>query len=331
MLWGIVTRTNVDYAELLWEEFVQAIQIFFAHQANLSVPNKKPTPYVIPYCRFTKLVIFYLGSEHNIHIRLGSPIHVTGDDYLLGNLKFVPKGKKDEVFGMPIPKELITEAIQNSSYYQQYLEMVVHKPTTKRVPVNGVAFHEPTKSVSRSLPVVEGKRKAIATDEQVSRAEVEMFDNEGDTKILNFGEEKGEDVSNTMEVYEKNSHVALAGPNPEPIHEDFIATVYPKVHKSLKHTTEEHVFLENPPSSFRNLSSMKNLNDALTYGDQFLYDKPMEEEPDKVNVETEVETMVTIPIHQASLIAPPITPHVLGHCTTLCNSQFIFRVLRVCS
>ncbi|GKG01346.1 hypothetical protein Tco_0306051 [Tanacetum coccineum] len=26
-----------------------------------------------------------------------------------------------------------------------------------------------------------------------------------------------------------------------------------------------------------------------------------------------------------------ITPRVLGHCTTLCNSQFIFRVLRVCS
>ncbi|GKA74575.1 hypothetical protein Tco_0780877, partial [Tanacetum coccineum] len=99
---GYVTRTNVDYAELLWEEFVQAIQIFFAHQASLNDPTKKPTPHVIPYCWFTKHIIFYLGSEHNIHKRPGSPVHVTRDDYLLGNLKFVPKGEKDEVFGKPI-------------------------------------------------------------------------------------------------------------------------------------------------------------------------------------------------------------------------------------
>ncbi|GJS05053.1 retrovirus-related pol polyprotein from transposon TNT 1-94 [Tanacetum coccineum] len=111
MLWGIVTRTNIDYAELLWEEFVQAIQIFFAHLANLNVPTKKPTLHVIPYCRFAKLIIFYLGSEHNIYRRLRSPVYVTGDDYLLGNLKFVPKGEKDEVFRKPIPKELITKAI----------------------------------------------------------------------------------------------------------------------------------------------------------------------------------------------------------------------------
>ncbi|GKE26962.1 hypothetical protein Tco_1442346 [Tanacetum coccineum] len=63
------------------------------------------------------------------------------------------------------------------------------------------------------------------------------------------------------------SHVALAGPNLEPMHEDFIARVYHKVYESLKHTTEEHVFLENPPSSSGTLSSMKNLDDAFTFGD----------------------------------------------------------------
>ncbi|GKB56670.1 hypothetical protein Tco_0912856 [Tanacetum coccineum] len=131
MLWGIVTRSNVDYAELLWEEFVQAIQTFFSHQANLNIPTKKLTPYVIPYCRFTKLIIYYLGSRHNIHRRPRSPVHVMGDDFLLGNLKFVPKGEKDEVFGKPIPQELITDVIQNSEHYQQYLKMAARKPTTK--------------------------------------------------------------------------------------------------------------------------------------------------------------------------------------------------------
>ncbi|GKC62086.1 hypothetical protein Tco_1089684 [Tanacetum coccineum] len=103
MLWGIVTRSNIDYAELLWEEFVQAILDFFTHRANLNIPTKKPMPHVIPYCQFTKLIIYYLGSRHNIHRRLVSPIHVMGDDFLLGNLKFIPKGEKDEVFGNSIP------------------------------------------------------------------------------------------------------------------------------------------------------------------------------------------------------------------------------------
>ncbi|GJZ82520.1 retrovirus-related pol polyprotein from transposon TNT 1-94, partial [Tanacetum coccineum] len=111
-------------AELLWEDFVQVIQIFFAHRANLNIPTKKTMPHVIPYCWFTKLIIYYLGSEHNIHRRPRSPVHVTGDDFLFRNLKFVPKSEKDDVLGKHIPKELITEAIQNSPYYQQYLEMV---------------------------------------------------------------------------------------------------------------------------------------------------------------------------------------------------------------
>ncbi|GKF54388.1 hypothetical protein Tco_0161298 [Tanacetum coccineum] len=129
---GIVTGSNVDYAELLWEEFVQGIQTFFSHRVSLSIPSKKPTPHVIPYCQFTKLIIYYLGSRHNIHRRPESPIYVNGDDFPLGNLKFVSKGEKDEVFGKPLPKELITEAIQNSPYYQQYLDMVARKPTAKR-------------------------------------------------------------------------------------------------------------------------------------------------------------------------------------------------------
>ncbi|GJR31146.1 retrovirus-related pol polyprotein from transposon TNT 1-94 [Tanacetum coccineum] len=35
MLWGIITRTKVDYAELVWEVFIQAIQTFLADKANL--------------------------------------------------------------------------------------------------------------------------------------------------------------------------------------------------------------------------------------------------------------------------------------------------------
>ncbi|GJY82809.1 copia protein [Tanacetum coccineum] len=101
ILWGVVTGTNVDYDELIWEEFMQAIKNFFFDVANINIPSL---------------------------LRPQSPVHITTDDYPLGNLKFVSKGGMDEVFGMPIPKELITDAIQISEYYKKYLEMAARKP-----------------------------------------------------------------------------------------------------------------------------------------------------------------------------------------------------------
>ncbi|GJS79445.1 retrovirus-related pol polyprotein from transposon TNT 1-94 [Tanacetum coccineum] len=347
MMWGIVTRSNVDYAELLWEEFVQGIQTFFSHRASLSIPSKKSIPH------------------------------------------FVPKGEKDEVFGKPIPNVLITDAIRNSEYYQQYMEVVARKPTAKKggqkkttleadkpkksTPVKKPApakqakpvKEKPTKptpskksskapepqieddeynlqrGVTQSLPVVERKGKATAIDKQAAQtllelqqpkkksttdqyifqrrtlvtkegsngpsaepqddtsvnmvrdtpspadaetgADTEKSNIEGDTEILDIDEDRDENMSNTVALEERTagsnlrqSHVALAGPNPEPIHEDFVATVYPQVHESLKHTNEEHVHLENPLSSSGTLLSMKNLDDAFTFGDQFLNDKPSE-------------------------------------------------------
>ncbi|GJZ73047.1 hypothetical protein Tco_0637193, partial [Tanacetum coccineum] len=127
MLWGIITSINVDYDELMWEEFVQAIQNFLTDKANLGSPTKKgrkDKPHVIPYCQFTKLIIYHLGRKHTLHQRSESPFHLAEEDHRLGNLKFVPKGEDDEVFGMQIPNELITNKIRNAPYYNAYLEMV---------------------------------------------------------------------------------------------------------------------------------------------------------------------------------------------------------------
>ncbi|GKA73159.1 retrovirus-related pol polyprotein from transposon TNT 1-94 [Tanacetum coccineum] len=112
---GIVTSSNINHAELLWEEFTQGIQTFFlhtvSHEASLKDLKKKPTHILIPYGQFTKMIIYYLASKNNIYRRPESDVHHTGDDFLLGNLKFVSKGETEEVFGMAIPKQLIIEAI----------------------------------------------------------------------------------------------------------------------------------------------------------------------------------------------------------------------------
>ncbi|GKE17036.1 hypothetical protein Tco_1424613 [Tanacetum coccineum] len=86
--------------------------------------GRKDKPYAISYCRFTKLIICHLGRIHNIHQRSTSLFHLAEEDLRLGNLKFVPKGEEDEVFGMPISSELISNNIRNALYYNAYLEMV---------------------------------------------------------------------------------------------------------------------------------------------------------------------------------------------------------------
>ncbi|GKA64309.1 hypothetical protein Tco_0763915 [Tanacetum coccineum] len=92
---------------------------------------------------------------------------------------------------------------------------------------------------------------------------------------------------------------------------EFMADLYPKVQERLKFLADEHVVLEEPLSSFGTLSSMKNLDDAYTIGDQFINDKATEDEPEKLNVESEVVSMVTVPIYQASSSVPPMSTPVI--------------------
>nr|GEV12798.1 hypothetical protein [Tanacetum cinerariifolium] len=397
---------EIHFVSRMAEEFVQAIQTFLVDKANLGIPTKKgrkTKPHVIPYCRFTKLIIYYLGRIHNIHQRSGSPLNLAEDDLNLVNLKFIPIGKIDEVFRMKIPKELIINNNKNAPYYNAYMEMVAKhnekitaegggkeksaskadkpkKPVlskqSKLAPamkpkahdqacVGGVAIREQVEEATRQLPVVEGKRKAIATDEQAAQsllalhkpkrrnaetgADTNIATSIVNTKVLYAEDVQGEKISHTVVLEEKTakldegqagsdpvktpesrpppkdkymdedqagpnprkSHEALVGPNPEPMHDDFIVKLFPKVHKSLKHKTEEHVHLENPLSLSGTLSSMKNLDDAFTFNDQFLNDKPTEEEPGKTTVETKAESMVTIPIYQASTFVPPLSTPII--------------------
>ncbi|GKB43597.1 hypothetical protein Tco_0888539 [Tanacetum coccineum] len=107
------------------------------------------------------------------------------------------------------------------------------------------------------------------------------------------------------------SCVALAVPDLKPMHDEFMASLYPKVQESLKFLTDEHVILEDPLNSTRTLSSMKNLEDAYAIRDQFINDKYTDDEPGKLNVEAEVVSMVTVPIYQASSFVPPLSTPVI--------------------
>ncbi|GKD64764.1 hypothetical protein Tco_1306872 [Tanacetum coccineum] len=90
ILWGIVNRAHIDYAERM----------------------------------FTKLIIHHLQSKHKFHPRPDSLLHLPYEEYVLGYLKFIAKGTKQEVVGMPIPNGLTIDDIQGEQYYNEYLEKV---------------------------------------------------------------------------------------------------------------------------------------------------------------------------------------------------------------
>nr|GEU97378.1 retrotransposon protein, putative, Ty1-copia subclass [Tanacetum cinerariifolium] len=127
ILWGIINRAHIDYAERMWEESTQSIHSFVEDKKNLALHTqgkKKANPIVILSIRFTKLIIHHLQSKHKFYPGPDSPLHLPYEEYILRYLKFSAKGTKQEVFGMPIPNELITADIQGEQYYKEYLGKV---------------------------------------------------------------------------------------------------------------------------------------------------------------------------------------------------------------
>ncbi|GJS19794.1 hypothetical protein Tco_0448426 [Tanacetum coccineum] len=116
-------------------------------------------------------------------------------------------------------------------------------------------------------------------------------------------------------------HVSLAGPNPEHMDEEFLATAYPKVHENLKLITDERVIEDNPESHSGSMSSMKNLEDTDNFGDQFLYDKPTEDEQEKSKVIDESDSTIPDPSHQTVTSPPPVIAPVIDFSSPKPSSQ----------
>nr|GFA14085.1 E-beta-farnesene synthase [Tanacetum cinerariifolium] len=105
--------------------------------------------------RFTKLIIYHLQRKHKFHPGLDSSLHLPNEELVLGYLKFSNKGTKKEVFGMPIPGNLITTDIHGESYYQEYLAKVAKH---QRYPADETGSDpdslasKPTKATKKSKP-----------------------------------------------------------------------------------------------------------------------------------------------------------------------------------
>ncbi|GJR95514.1 retrovirus-related pol polyprotein from transposon TNT 1-94 [Tanacetum coccineum] len=289
ILWGIVNRAHIDYAERMWEEFTQSIYTFIKYKKNIAQHTqgkKKATLIVILSVRY---------------------------------LKFSAKVTKREVFGMPILNDLITDDIRGEQYYNDYLEKVAKHQSSclwiESLKVISLARQGPTFSTGGDQGTESGKispasevqgkdqyifqrrtstqTKPTGHDESSSLyAELGLTDSETDSDEEVPGIDAGVQDEGQAGPNPGEQDEGQAGPNP-----DDAAASQPPSRRTLKLPTEGEVRdLWELQSYAGTLSSLQNLDKELSFTNQFLLEKSQEDEPEKTNIEAEVQSMVTVPI-----------------------------------
>nr|GEU89609.1 hypothetical protein [Tanacetum cinerariifolium] len=238
ILWGVINRAHLDYAERIWEEFTQSIHTFIEDKKNLAQHThgkKKATLIVIPSIRFTKLIIYHLQRKHKFHPRPDSSLHLPNEEPVLGYLKFSAKGTKREVFGMPIPGNLITADIQGESYYQEYLAKPTKptKTTKKSKPSAPKAALRPPVSKSASSQQPEPKPAPAKSQRKKRKLVTEKYDKPSQARKSRSGlvSKQCKPISSLRSVDES---VAEGIPEKEPRVDDEEADVQRVLEESLK-------------------------------------------------------------------------------------------------
>ncbi|GJS26509.1 hypothetical protein Tco_0487129 [Tanacetum coccineum] len=164
ILWGIIHRSNIDYAERIWEEFLQSIQTFLTGRKNLATASrgkKKIAHLLIPNVRFSKLIIHYLKTKHNIHPRTDSALHYSHEESVLntlsGYLEHVAEYQRylDEEQDKAEEEEVATKSPKATKVTKPKAAKVTKpdgdkatKPTSTQTPKPKPTPTQPSKSVS---------------------------------------------------------------------------------------------------------------------------------------------------------------------------------------
>nr|GEW00799.1 hypothetical protein [Tanacetum cinerariifolium] len=331
---------------------------------NLGIATKKDKstkPHAIPYRWSTKLLIYYLG---NINQRSGSPFNMAEDDHHLGNLKKAPYynayleigakhdqkiaseegGKKKSVSKFVQSKKPTTSkqpklvsSKQSKHTLAKQAKPVKEKSTPVKIaakgktpgqaPVGGVAFREPASGITLKLPIVEGKGKGIATNEQVAQSLLEL---------------QTPKKTNTTDQYIFQRRIpvteeAYTGPSAQPeddtsaniVREDVADKVdleekiaeidKGQARSDLGKTPEsqprpKRVLLEEDqarPNPRQSHVTLAGPDPEPMHDDFFFNDKPTEDDLGKTTMETKVESMVTVLIHQVSSSVHPLSTPVI--------------------
>ncbi|GJZ40922.1 hypothetical protein Tco_0587808 [Tanacetum coccineum] len=102
---------NVDYVELLWEDFT--------YQIDNKAYKKQEKMY---YPRFTKVIIHYfLTKDKTISWRNKIGMHTSRDDYLINTLRFVSANEVSQIYEARLPKSMTSPEMRETKAYNTFI------------------------------------------------------------------------------------------------------------------------------------------------------------------------------------------------------------------
>nr|GEV82976.1 hypothetical protein [Tanacetum cinerariifolium] len=114
-------KRNVDYAFLIWEDFV-----FQVEQKNQKKSNE------IYYPRFTKVIIHhFMLKDLSIPRRNNVNWHYVRDDFMFSTIKLVSRHQNTQQFDALLPIELTNEEIRNSKAHKEYYAIATGEAVPK--------------------------------------------------------------------------------------------------------------------------------------------------------------------------------------------------------
>ncbi|GJZ23725.1 hypothetical protein Tco_0561184 [Tanacetum coccineum] len=113
ILWGMYNKKNIDYAYLLWEDFIFKIQ---------TKSSKKGSAMYYP--RFTKIVVNYvMEKDPSIPRRNKVNWRYARDDPMFTTINVISRNEATQLYGAILPVALTNEDIRNSESYKEYYAM----------------------------------------------------------------------------------------------------------------------------------------------------------------------------------------------------------------
>ncbi|GKC92105.1 hypothetical protein Tco_1157547 [Tanacetum coccineum] len=107
-------QKNVDYVELLWEDFI------YKKQEKMYYPH------------FTKVIIHhFLIQEKSLSWRNKIGMHTSKDDYLINSLRFVSAKESSQIYRAILPECLTSPAMKESKVYKTYIGYATGKVPPK--------------------------------------------------------------------------------------------------------------------------------------------------------------------------------------------------------
>nr|GEV33192.1 hypothetical protein [Tanacetum cinerariifolium] len=122
ILWGLYHKRNIDYAYLMWEDFVYQVE----HKNQ-----KKRNEMYYPRC--TKAIIHHFMSKESLIPRRNKVNwHYVRNDFMFSMIKLVSRYQNAQQFGVILPIELMNDEIRNSKAYKEYYAIATGKAAPKR-------------------------------------------------------------------------------------------------------------------------------------------------------------------------------------------------------